>query len=101
MKWDDIPTAAKMTATAVPVLAAAVIWMFATFETATGADQKWQQHEQAITCRTVYEMKAEIRAYLKELQSNPNLTPEDRDWIRTEIAALQADIQRLDPNGKC
>lgn len=93
--------AAKMTATVVPVLAAAVVWMFSTFETAQGADEKWAQHNQAIACRTVYELQAQIRSYLKELQLNPGLTDAQRQWIDREIENLREEIRRIDPNGAC
>lgn len=98
--WSDIPTAGKMTASAVGVLAAAVTWMFVTFETASGSDQKWAEHNQAITCRTVYEMKAQIRDYMGQLRSG-RLSQQDIDWIKAEIDNLQEDIKRLDPNGVC
>lgn len=99
--WSDIPAAGKMTASAVTALAAAVTWMFVTFETASGAEQKWAEHNQAITCRTVYELKAQIRDYMGQLRSGRNLTQQDIDWIKAEIDNLQEDIKRLDPNGVC
>lgn len=101
MKWDDIPVAGKMTVSAVVTLAAAVTWMFATFETASGSEEKWEQHNQAIACRTVYELKAEIRVYLRDMKNNPNLTQQNIDAIKEEITALQEDIKRIDPNGAC
>lgn len=93
--------AAKMTSVVVPVLAAMVTWLFVTFETASGAEQKWVQHNQAISCRTVYAMQAEIRRYLERLKRDVELTEADQNWINQEIEALQKDIQRIDPEGVC
>jgi len=90
-----------MTTAAVGTLAAAVSWLFVTFETSAGSEQKWQQHNQAITCRTVYELQAEIRGYLKKLELASNLSPQDIAWIEAEIEALQENIKRLDPDGIC
>ena len=101
IRWADIPTAAKMTATVIPILGGAVVWMFSTFETAGASEQKWQAHNQAITCRTVYELQSQIRAYLERLRFDGALSPNDRLWIEQEIVNLQADIKRLDPNGIC
>lgn len=100
MKWADIPAAGKMTTAAIAAIVGAMTWIFATFETTAASDQKWQQHNQAITCRTVYELKSQVRDYLKQLQL-AHLTPQQIDWIKKEIDALNADIRRLDPNGVC
>ena len=93
--------AAKMTTAVVPVLAAAVVWMFSTFETAGASEQKWNEHNKAIACRTVYELQKEIRGYLKQLQLDDSLRDRERQWIDQEIRALQAEIARLDPKGVC
>ena len=93
--------AAKLATASVTVVASAVIWMFATFETASGSEAKWNQHNQAIACRTVYELQKEIRSYLKQLQLDNSLTAGERQWIEQEIKALQAEIARLDPRGNC
>ena len=101
MKWSDIPTSARMTAVTIPVIAATVLWMFSTFESAVSAEQKWVQHNQAIACRTVYELQQQIRAYLGRLKFDVTLTTDDRAWIGAEIEALEKNIQRLDPGGRC
>lgn len=101
MKWDDIPAFAKMTAATVPILAATVMWLFTTFETASGSQQKWAQHNQAIACRTVYELEERIRAYIERLRFDTSLSSEDRAWIDREIDNLQEKIKRIDPNGTC
>lgn len=101
MKWGDIPTAAKMTAAVVPVLAAAVTWLFVTFETSASSQQKWVQHNQAIACRTVYDLEEKVRQYLERLRFDKSLTDADRRWIDEEIEQLQAKITRLDPTGAC
>lgn len=76
-------------------------WMFTTFETASAAEAKWAQHNQAIACSRVYEWQAEIRRYLEQLRRDPTLTDEDREWIKQEIEELRSNVQRLDPNGNC
>jgi hypothetical protein len=101
LKWDDIPMAAKMTAAIIPVVAAAVTWLFVTFETADAAQQKWAQHNQAIACRTVYEIEEKIRSYLERLKFDDNLTTSQKDWIKEEIRNLQEKVKRIDPDGQC
>lgn len=101
MKWADIPVAAKMTAGIVPVLAAVVGWLFVTFETSSASEQKWAAHNQAIACRTVYEIEAEIQRSLEQLRFDPSLTEADREWIKEKIRNLQDKIKRIDPNGVC
>lgn len=93
--------AAKLTAAIVPVLAGVVAWMFTTFETTSASDQKWEMHNQAIACRTVYEWKAEIRAKTEQLRHDKSLSEADRKWLEQEIKNLQEDIKRIDPKGVC
>lgn len=101
MKWADLPEAGKLTVWAVGVIVASLTWMFAMFETTAASDQRWAQHNQAITCRTVYELKSQVREYLKRLELDRSLTPQQTEWIKKEIDALNEDIKRLDPNGQC
>lgn len=105
MKWSDIPMAYKIASGAVgtvlTVIGAATGWMFATFETADAAEQKWAQHNQAIACSRVYEWQAEIRRYLEQLRRDVTLTAADREWISQEIEELRENVRRLDPDGRC
>lgn len=80
---------------------ALLVWLPTPFHTDAEAAQLWQQHEQAITCRTVAELRVEVRALTERLRFDPGLTAEQREWLRQEIANIQAEIQRLDPNGRC
>lgn len=101
IKWSDVPTSIKLTVSTVGVLFTAVVWMFTTFETAAGSEAKWNQHNQAIQCRTVFQLKTEIRRYREQLRLDKSLSDEDRAWINDEIVLLQKDIDRLDPKGQC
>jgi hypothetical protein len=101
MKWADIPVAAKWTSGAVTTIAAAVVWLFATFETTAQSQQKWVQHNQAINCRTVYELQKDVRGLTEQLKFDISLTAERREWIKQQIENLQAEIRRIDPNGIC
>lgn len=91
----------KLTAATVPVLAGVVMWLFSTFETASASNQKWQEHNKAINCRTVYEIEAEIERDLERLRFDPSLSQDDREWIKEKIKNKQAKIHRIDPKGTC
>lgn len=93
--------AAKLAVPAIGGTAAAVLWLFTVFETTAASDQKWQYHNQAIQCRTVYELEQQVQMYLERLRFDQSLTDSDRAWIRQQIEQLQQKIQRLDPNGVC
>lgn len=82
-------------------VAAAFMGYLSTFHTDAEAADLWQQHEQAITCRSVTELRMQIRSLTERLQFDRSLTPEQRDWLRQEIANIQAEIARLDPGGRC
>jgi len=101
VNWKDIPAAYKIASAGITAAALVVGWMFATFETATAAEQKWSAHNQAIQCRTVYEIEAEIERYAYELRFGNQLTAADRDWINLQIERLREKIRRIDPQGKC
>lgn len=101
MKWADIPTAAKMTVAGVTVCMAVVTFLFTTFETAAGAESWRTQHQQAITCRTVADLRAQIRGLMERLQFDMSLTPSQREWLKQEIHNIQNEIARLDPYGRC
>lgn len=101
MNWKDIPAAYKIASAGITVAALVVGWMFATFETAAGAEQKWSAHNQAIQCRTVYEIEAEIEKYAYQLRFGADLTQADKDWIKLQIERLREKVRRIDPQGKC
>ena len=91
----------KLTVATVPILAAIVMWMFSTFETAVGSEQKWTYHNQAIACRTVYELEEKIENYIARLRFDKTLTDDDKEWMGVQISKLQARIRRIDPDGTC
>jgi hypothetical protein len=99
--WDDIPMSIKLTVPAVTAVVGAIGWMFVTFETVAASEQKWQYHNQAITCRTVYELEHQVQTYMERLRFDQSLTSNDRTWIKEQIAQLQQKINRLDPKGVC
>jgi hypothetical protein len=101
MKWADIPGGIQLLVIVVPALFAAVGWMYLTFETANAAQQKWVQHNQAIACKAVYDLQAQIRVYIERLKLDRSLTQTDRDWIDAEIKRLHNQIKHIDPNGVC
>ena len=101
MKFEEISVAARvLVVSLIPVIWGAWVWLFSTFETAESAEQKWREHNQAIACRTVYELKAEIRGKEERLVHDKTL-PETRAWLREQIKQLREDIQRIDPDGRC
>lgn len=95
--WEAIPMGGKIAG----VVIAGFIGMFTMFETKAGSGQKWAEHNQAIVCRQVYELQKDVRGLTERLQFDNRLTQEQRNWIHQQIANLQAEIQRLDPNGVC
>lgn len=88
-----------LTAIAVGVTATAVY--LTTFQTDAEAGEWRAGHLQAETCRTVQELKAEIREKEAQIRFDRALTDEDREWLREQIAAIREDIRRYDPDGKC
>lgn len=91
----------KVASGIVSAIVPVVVWLFATFETAEGAEQWRVQHQQAINCRTVADLRAQIRGLTERLRFDSALTSEQRAWLQQQIANIQADIRRLDPNGIC
>lgn len=95
--WGQIPMFIK----AAGAVGAAIMWMLLTFETTASSEQKWKYHNQAIQCQTVYNLKAKIQQYMERLRFDPNLTAEDRDWIRQQIELIENEVRRIDPDGRC
>lgn len=93
--------AAKLATGLITVAASAVVWLFTTFETSAQSVQRWEQHNQAITCRTVYQLQRDIRALTERLKFDASLTEDQRVWIQQQIANLWSEVRRLDPNGTC
>ena len=82
-------------------LAGVIGWLLFTFETTSAAEQKWAEHNQAIACRTVYELEERRRQYLERLRFDGALTEKDRQWIQQELDVLEKKIKRIDPQGRC
>ena len=102
MKWAQLSTVSRLIVVAVvPVMWAAWVWLFTTFETAESSEQKWTFHNQAIACKTVYELKAQIRAKEAQVQFDKTLTRDDRAFIQNQIQNVHDEIARIDPDGKC
>jgi N-glycosylase/DNA lyase len=99
--WEQIPMFVKVTTGITAAVAAAIMWMLSTFETTSASDQKWQYHNQAIQCQTVYNLKAKIQQYMERLRFDRNLTAADREWIRQQIELIENEVRRIDPEGRC
>ena len=91
----------KISTGAVTSLALVVIWLFATFETADGAEMKWSQHNQAIACRTVYEYETQIAQHRERVRFDKSISAADKTWIKEEIERLNKLVARIDPGGSC
>ena len=101
-KWNELSVIARIVVISiVPVLWGVWAWMFATFETAESAELKWKNHNQAIACRTVYELKNKNESRQAQLQFDRTLSAEDKEFIKKQIDETKKDIQRIDPNGEC
>jgi len=92
--------AVKMASGAIGTAVAVLVYL-QTYHTDAEAAQLWEQHQQAEACRTVAQLKTEIRAKETQIQFDKTLTEEDRQWLREQIKAIQDDIVRFDPNGVC
>jgi len=102
MKLKELTTAGRiLVISVIPVIWAAWVWLFATFETAETSEQKWAFHNQAIACKTVYELKAQIRTKEAQIQFDKSLTLEDKAFIQNQIVTVNDEIARIDPDGKC
>lgn len=100
--WYELSTIGRIAVVAlIPVMWAAWVWLFTTFETAQSAEQKWTAHNQAIACKTVYELKAQIRTKEAQIQFDKTLTQEDKEFIQSQIDNVHDEIARIDPEGKC
>lgn len=97
--WEQIPTVVKATTVITAAVAGAIMWLLSTFETTTASELKWVQHNQAIACNKVYDLKKEMREYLEKRKDAT--TDADREFYETQIAVIQEEISRLDPNGQC
>lgn len=100
MKWSDIPMAVKGVAGLAAAVTAALMWLFATFETQAQSQQQWQYHQQAVTCNRVSELRLLVERIRWELK-DPNMPQHIREAKAQELAYLEREIARLDPNGVC
>jgi hypothetical protein len=102
MKFSELSTVAKIVTVAlIPTLWAGWVWLHTTFETAQASEQKWQAHNQALACRTVAELRAQIRALQAQAQFDKSLSPADQSFIQKQIEGIQNEIRRIDPKGVC
>ena len=88
IKWADIPTAAKMSATAV-VAVMGILGYLTTYQSDAEAQNYQQAHNQQLALIRVQEIETQTAQYRYQLLSN-QLTPEQRNWIVTEIRRLEA-----------
>ena len=95
----EIPVMVKVLGTAVTLCAAAIMWMFSTFETSASSELKWTQHNQALQCRTVYSLQKELREAMEK--RHRATSAEDKAYYDQQIQYLQAEIKRIDPDGVC
>lgn len=99
-RFENIPSLYK----SLSLLAAGIVATAAylqTFQTDAEAAEKWAQHDQAIACRTITQLKAEIRAKEAQMQFDKSLSDDDKKWLRKQIEQIKADIRRYDPKGQC
>lgn len=69
------------------------------FETVTAAEQKWAAHNQALICKTVSDLRQEIRAL--EIEAKHADTADMRDFLLAQIQQIRDEIARIDPDGVC
>lgn len=100
MKFTEVPAAWKF----VTVLAAAVLatsaWI-GTLHTDAEASELWEQHQRAEVCRTVAQLKAELRELETRLQFDVNLTAKQHEWLKQQAKDIREEIRRYDPHGTC
>jgi len=96
---DTVKAALGALTSIVVVLAGTLGWMIVTFETTAAAEQKWASHNQAIACKTVYDLKRERRERIAELSQV--IATAKIEAIKQAIKGIDEDIKRIDPNGKC
>lgn len=99
-RLEQIPTLYK----SLSLMAAGIVATAAylqTYQTDAEAAEKWAQHDQAIACRTVTQLKAEIRAKEAQIQFDKTLSPADKKWLQEQIQQIKTDIRRYDPKGQC
>lgn len=82
-------------------LGAAITFMWMNFVTVEASEQRWQAHNQAIVCQTVADLEAEKRELEARLQFDPNLTQQQREFLKQQIAELKEQIKQKDPQGLC
>ncbi len=99
--FSDIPNSIKLTVASVAVIMTSLAFMFDTFETAEAAETKWQAHNMAILCRTVYEHGTQVAKLQQQLRFDRSLSPTDKDWLTSEIERLEKEIKRIDSQGVC
>ena len=100
--WDELSSIARLGVVAIiPLMWAAWVWLFTTFETVQSSELKWVSHNQAIACKTVYELKTQIRAKEAQIQFDKTLPQDDKQFIQNQIDKVNEEITRIDPEAKC
>jgi len=97
--WEQIPMFVKATTGITVAVAAGLMWMLSTFETTTASELKWTQHNQALQCRTVYNLQKELRDTMEKRRHATSTA--DQAYYDQQIQYLQAEIKRIDPDGVC
>jgi hypothetical protein len=105
MNWiAELPKAWKAVTGAAVGLAAMLVgfsaWT-AALHTDAEASELWQQHAQAEACRTVLQLRVEVRELETRLKFDATLTPDQRAWLQRQMEAILRDIARYDPHGVC
>ncbi len=100
MKWDEVTAMQKSVGVFCVSVVAVLGWMTTTFETTVAAEQKWQNHSQQLVCRTVAQTRVKV-AMIKSYLEHADPSPSKKAQALDEIAALEKEINILDPKRIC
>ena len=98
MKWDDIPTAAKMPTSIVIVIMSLLAYM-STYQTKAEAQSYQNENAQQLVLFRVQQIETVIAGYRYRLLSE-KLSDEQREWLKDEIDRLEREIKCIQ-EGKC
>lgn len=69
------------------------------FETVVASEQKWAEHNRALACKTVADLRAEIRSLETRIEFTND--QQKRDFLLRQIQQIRDEIARIDPKGEC
>ena len=69
------------------------------FETVAASEQKWASHNRALACKTVADLRAEIRALETKIEFTND--QQKREFLQRQIAQIRSEIARIEPEGGC